>query len=303
MNGADPCVLTPGNFDGVHVGHQALARATCERAKAEGWRSVAMFFDPHPTRFFAPERAPAELTSPTRRAELLRGYGIDSVDIRAFDAAFAEQSPEDFVRNVIVGAHSARAVVIGHDFRFGKGRAGDAAYLEKLGQAHGFDVRVVQAVELDGVVSSTRVREAIGAGAVEVAATLLGRPYETGGTVVQGDQRGRTIGFPTANLEVGGLAPADGVYAVVVNTGDAKVFGVANVGVRPTFNAGRSVEIHLLDFDGDLYGVELRVGWLARLRGEQKFSGIDALVQQLHRDVAKGREVASVTPKEVLAWI
>lgn len=305
-----PAVLTPGNFDGVHLGHQALVRAARERADAEGWRAVAMFFDPHPTAFFRPEAAPPLLTQPARRAELLRARGADAVDVRTFDAAFAAQSPEAFVEDVLVGEHRVRAIVCGPDFRFGAKRAGDVSVLRRLGEAHGFDVRVVDPVrEAGGVVSSTRVRGLIGEGEVAAASALLDRYHDVTGVVVEGDRRGRTIGFPTANLAGPedsplGMVPADGVYAVIARADDGPPLrGVANIGVRPTFEAGRSLEVHLLDFEGDLYGRRLRVAFVARLRGERKFDGVDALVAQLGRDVEEGRAALDAADEGRLEWI
>ncbi|MBX3247129.1 MAG: bifunctional riboflavin kinase/FAD synthetase [Myxococcales bacterium] len=306
-----PSVLTPGNFDGVHLGHRALVRAVCEGARARGVEGRAMFFDPHPAAHFRPEDAPLQLTSVARRSDLLRRVGIDTVDVRRFDEAFAAQSPIDFVQDVLVRDHGVREVVVGPDFRFGRERAGDLATLRALGREHGFDVTVVDPVVAEGgVVSSTRVRAALAEGDVALAAALLGRFHDVDGVVSPGDRRGRTIGFPTANLQVETALPADGVYAVacrVVADGDVggheKLLGVANLGVRPTFGAGRSVEVHLLDFDGDLYGRALRVAFVARLRGEVRFDGIDALVAQLGRDVAAGRESLTRADPELLAWM
>ncbi len=296
-------VLTPGNFDGVHRGHQALVTAARERANAEGWRAVGMFFDPHPAAYFAPDKAPPLLTSPTRRIELLRAYGLDDVDVRRFDAAFAALSAEDFVRDVLVGVHRIGAIVVGPDFRFGRGRTGNLDLLTAMGEHLGFDVRVVPSVLVGGeVVSSTRVRGLVADGHVAEVVPLLGRPHESEGRVVRGDGRGRTIGFPTANLHLRGLAPADGVYAVAVRLGNGSVthHGVANVGVRPTFQAGRSVEVHLFDVNEDLYGQTLRVAWRQRLRSEQKFANLEALIAQLQRDVEAGRRIAE---ERELAWI
>ncbi len=296
-------VLTPGNFDGVHRGHQALVNAARRRADANGWRAVGMFFDPHPAAYFAPDRAPPLLTSPLRRVELLRAYGLDEVDVRRFDATFAAQSAEDFVRQVLVQDHRVGAVVVGPDFRFGRGRAGDQELLSLLGRRLGFEVQVVPAVEVDGdVVSSTRARRLVTEGRMGEVAALLGRPHETEGEVVRGDGRGRRIGFPTANLRLTGLAPADGVYAVAARVRGRKdtLRGVANVGTRPTFDAGRSIEVHLFDVNEDLYDEVLQVAWIERLRPEQKFASVEALLAQLARDVEAGRRIAE---ERELSWI
>lgn len=301
-----PSVLTPGNFDGVHLGHQALVRAVCEGARARGAEARAMFFDPHPTAFFTPEAAPSQLTNVARRTELLRRVGIERVDVRRFDEDFAAQSPVAFVRDVLVRDHAVCELVVGPDFRFGRDRAGDLASLRALGRDHGFEVTVVDPVVVEGdVVSSTRIRGALAEGEVALAATLLGRFHDVDGVVVEGDRRGRTLGFPTANLRVEMALPADGVYAVAcrVEGGNAPLLGVANLGVRPTFGAGRSVEVHLLDFAGDLYGHTLRIAFVARLRGEVRFDGIDALVAQLGRDVVAGREALSQADPELLEWM
>lgn len=299
-------VLTPGNFDGVHLGHRALVRAAREGADRRGCRAVAMFFDPHPVCFFRPESPLPQLTSVTRRRELLARAGADEVDVRTFDADFAALSPGDFVRDVLVGPHQVCEVVVGADFRFGRGRAGDVDTLRALGRAHGFEVTIVAPVDHDGaVVSSTRVRGLLAEGRVREAARLLGRFHDVDATVVTGDRRGRTIGFPTANLSVHGMVPNDGVYAVLARIDDEPELrrGVANLGNRPTFDAGRSVEVHLLEFAGDLYGRALRVAFVERLRGEVRFAGVEALVAQLNADVVAGRAALDAAEPELVAWM
>ena len=280
-------VVTPGNHDGVHLGHRALLAA----ARELGAHVTALTFDPHPAMVLAPSKAPPLLTTPARRAALLKKLGADAVEILAFDEELAAMRPEEFVRRVIGERLHASGVVVGPDFRFGKGRAGDVDTLRALGSERGFEVRTVGPVHLDGdVVSSTRIRKRVALGDVEGATRLLGRVHDVGGTVVQGDQRGRTIGFPTANLDCESvLLPADGVYAVVMRVGETLHRGVANLGVRPTFAAGRSVEAHLFDFDADIYGATARVGFVQRIRGEQKFSGLDALKAQIALDADAAR--------------
>lgn len=309
-----PSVVTPGNHDGVHLGHRALVSAA--RAIADGSREplrvVALTFDPHPLQFIAPERGPKLLTTVERRAELLRGAGADGVYVQAFDRQFSQLTPEQFVSEVLVGRLGARGVVVGPDFRFGAGRAGDVALLEQLGESHGFCVSTVGPVRYDGeLVSSSNVRAALVRGDVERAAQMLTRVHDLTRRVVQGHQRGRTIGFPTANLELEGLlAPADGVYAVSVRVldgeptlGAQRYQGVANLGVRPTVQGGRSLEVHLLDFSGDLYGRTLRIGFVARLRGETKFPDLAALRAQIARDVEAGRAALSACEPRLMAWI
>ena len=317
MSSPRPSVVTPGNHDGVHLGHRALVAAARQLAAEHGARVLPMFFDPHPTAFFRPDAAPALLTSPARRIALLRKAGADDVAVETFDEAFANQSPEAFVRDVLVGRYAARGVVVGPDFQFGKGRAGDVEVLRTLGDSLGFSVTVVPPVEVGAdVVSSTRIRSVLTQGDVAAATALLGRVHDVRGVVVEGHRRGRTIGFPTANLDCEPvLLPADGVYAVVARVLDGSpvddsetrlLRGVANLGVRPTMQAGRSVEVHFFDFDADLYGKALRVGFCARLRAEKKFDGLDALKAQIARDADAARTVlATVTsgPKGPLSWI
>jgi riboflavin kinase/FMN adenylyltransferase len=317
-----PSVVTPGNHDGVHRGHRALidnARRVALRSDSP-LRVAALTFDPHPLHFVAPDRAPPLLTTPERRAQLLRGAGADSVCVRAFDAAFAALSPEAFVDEVLMGELGARAVVVGTDFRFGAQRAGDVELLHTLGAQRGLQVVTVSPVTLDGqLVSSSQVRAALAQGDVGLAARMLTRVHDFTRRVMHGDGRGRTIGFPTANLELEGLMPpADGVYAVSVRILDdepsaselegappaeGRLIGVANLGVRPTLGAGRSMEVHLLDYASDLYGRRLRVGFVARLRGEQKFAGVDALRAQIARDVEAGRKAVAECDQGLIAWI
>jgi len=313
-NEKPPSVVTPGNHDGVHLGHRALVAAARSAASAAPTplRVIALTFDPHPLHFIAPDRAPPLLTTLPRRAELLRAAGADDVVVQTFDRAFSLLSPQEFVEQVLVAGLGARAVVVGPDFRFGAGRAGDIALLASLGAPHGMTVSTVSPVTLDGeLVSSSHVRAALVRGDVERAARMLTRVHELTRKVVQGHQRGRTIGFPTANLELEGLlAPADGVYAVSVRILDGepslaerRYQGVANLGVRPTVNGGRSLEVHLLDFAGDLYGRTLRVGFVARVRSEMKFPDLAALKAQIARDVETGRRALEACDTRLLAWI
>lgn len=293
----------------MHRGHRALVDAAVAHARPLGLRVVALTFDPHPLHLLAKERAPARLTTNARRIELLRGAGCDDVHVATFDAAFAAQSPEAFIDEVLVHTLAARAVVLGPDFRFGAKRAGDLALLQRLAQARDFEVLPVAPLCEGGVpISSSRVRSALLDGDVASATALLGRVHDVDGEVILGDQRGRTLGFPTANLrpsEV--LLPADGVYAVVARRlADASapvLGGVANLGVRPTVGAGRSVEVHLFDWSGDLYGVQLRVGFVARLREERRFGGLDALTAQIAKDAAEARANVAGREQELGRWL
>lgn len=242
------------------------------------------------------------MTTIARRTELFAALGAD-VHVARFDREFAAQTADEFVANVLVRDLAARRIVVGPDFHFGRGRAGDPELLRLLGERHGFEVDIVPPVVAEGdVVSSTRIRAALIAGDVALAARLLARPHDVDGTVVRGDQRGRSIGVPTANLDLNDpvLLPADGVYAIVGRElgRDETLRGVANLGVRPTFAAGRSVEAHFFDFDRDLYDRRVRVAFVARLRSERKFDGIGALKAQIAKDV----EDARAALEELPAW-
>jgi len=300
---APPTAITIGNLDGVHLGHRSLVARTCNLAERSGLRSAALFFDPHPIEFFSGDRPQGRLTTVTRRRELLGGLGVSEVIVAAFDRAFSNQSPEEFFDRVLIEEAGTRELVVGPDFAFGKGRAGNIDTLRELGETRGIGVHVVDPVH-DGSerVSSTLVRGALAAGDTETATRLLGRLHDVDGRVVHGDHRARMIGFRTANLDCDPvLMPADGVYAVFVQgrTWEHARWGVANLGVRPTFAAGRSVEAHLLDFEGDLYGSELRVGFHARLRAERRFDGLDALKSQIAADCEAARDELSSASNEL----
>jgi riboflavin kinase/FMN adenylyltransferase len=291
-----------GNFDGVHLGHQAVLRAAASAIPDRPFGVIT--FEPHPREVLQPERAPARLTPLPRKLARLREAGAGFVLVLRFNRELIATPPASFIERIVVERAGARAVAVGRDFRFGHGRAGDGALLERLGAAHGFATHVVDPVTVDGeVCSSTRIRELLGNGRVAEAAALLGRPHAVLGRVVEGDRRGRQIGFPTANLALRGrrpVLPAVGVYAVEVRLrpGDGTLWpGVANLGYRPTF-AGRELrlEVHLLDRGRDLYGHQLEVGFVARLRGELRFDGIEALRAQIARDVAQARAVHGLDP-------
>jgi riboflavin kinase/FMN adenylyltransferase len=294
---AVPCVLVIGNFDGVHRGHQAVLADAAVQARALGVTVCLLTFDPHPGAVVG-KGAPPLLTTLERRAELVGALGVDRVYVRRFDAAFAAWPPERFACDLVARDFEARIVVVGENFRFGAKRAGDLARLRSLGGELGFDVQV-SAVARDaaGPYSSTRAREAVRAGDLGEVRNVLGRPHALSGVVVHGDERGRTIGIPTANLSPPPeLLPPHGVYAVTVDRADAGgtftplASGVTNIGVRPTVGGGRlSVETYLLDFTGDLYDARLRVHLEAVLRAEKKFGSLDELKAQIARDVADAR--------------
>jgi riboflavin kinase/FMN adenylyltransferase len=305
-----PSVVTPGNHDGVHLGHRALIDAAKRTAEAQGWRTLAMCFEPHPTAVLVPERAPVLITDMKRRVELLKGAGCDDVVVLPFDSEFSKMTPDRFVERVLLDACHAKGVVVGPDFHFGHKRSGNLATLRQWGEQKGFTVELVEPVMFKGeAVSSTRLRRILQEdGKVEDAAVMMTRVHETTGRVVQGDQRGREIGFPTANLEAGPLLlPKDGVYAVVARVldeaGAPLLHGVANLGNRPTFEAGRSVEVHLFGFDGDLYEKRLRVGFVARIRGESKFDGLEALREQINRDCDQAKNALQQLSPDLVRWI
>ena len=275
--------IAVGTFDGVHAGHRAVI----------GEADTVVTFEPHPSSVVAPAHMPRLLTPLVVKRDLIASLGVGELIIIRFDAAFAARSASEFVEEVLVGQLGAREVSIGENFRFGAGAQGDAAM---LAADRRFTTRVVALRELDGeIVSSSRIRSLIAAGEVGRAAVLLGDPFELRGEVVSGDRRGRTLGFPTANLvPVEGVAcPGHGVYACLANGVPAAV----SIGVRPTFGSGRHelIEAFLIDFEGDLYGTELRLHFLERLRGERRFETVGALVEAMHDDVAHAREIASAS--------
>lgn len=290
-----PTALAVGVFDGIHAGHRAVLGELTSRARAMGASAGVVTFDPHPLTVVAPERAPSLLTSIDHRIELLAGLGLDLTAVVPFDEATREWNPTRFVSELLAGALRARLVVVGEDFRFGRDRTGHVGLLRELGDQFGFETAVLPLVGGERPISSTSIRAMVASGDVAGAASALGRPHEIWGVVVEGDGRGRTIGVPTANVDVGdGIAvPARGVYAVTAGLdADDHRPGVANVGVRPTFGGEtETVEVHLLDTDADLYGERLRVRFVARLRDEMRFDGVDALVQQIAADIGAARSI------------
>ncbi|WP_421996941.1 bifunctional riboflavin kinase/FAD synthetase [Reyranella sp.] len=280
-------VVALGNFDGVHRGHQALIARAGEEAAARGAPLVALTFEPHPRRFFVPDTGPFRLTLPPAKLRLLAQYGVQAVLAQRFDAAFAGLSPDSFIDDVLLTGLGARHVVCGYDFTFGARRGGNVERLREEGRRKGFGVTVLDPVMREGeIYSSTRIREALRAGWVSEAAELLGHRWEIEGPVELGDQRGRTIGFPTANVGLGEhLRPRFGVYAVRVLRDGQWRAAVANLGRRPTFGKlQENFEVHLFDFAGDLYGQALRVEMVDFIRPEMKFSGLDQLKAQIEAD-------------------
>ena len=293
-------VVTIGAYDGVHRGHQAVIGQVRSLAAELGCRTAVVTFDRHPATVVRPESAPRLITDLEQKLELLAATGVDATVLVTFDERRSQEPAEDFVREVLVRGLRAKRVVVGEDFHFGHHRAGNVALLRAMGAQSDFDVVPVELIPReDGVeepISSTAVRRALAGGEVEVASALLGRPFEVRGSVVTGDQRGRLLGFPTANVEIPNqmCLPADGVYAGWYERPDGSVHATAiNLGRRPTFyeHADHSrLEAHLLDFADDLYGERAHVRFVACLRSERKFDGIDALVAQLKRDIESARQ-------------
>ncbi len=286
-------VLTLGNFDGVHLGHQAIFKKVVERAREIGGTSVAFTFEPHPLKVLAPERSPQLLNTFHGKMRLLEAAGIELVICANFTRVFADQHPEDFARDVLHKQIGVKEVYVGYDYAFGKGREGSIDSLRQMGQRYGFKVGIIEPVQVGRVVvSSSAIRDLISNGRVEEAARLLGRNYAIEGEVVHGSHRGHTLGFPTANLKTANeLIPAFGVYAVLAQVAGRTLKGVASIGIRPTFDNGPvSVEVFLFEFDEDLYGREMEVVFVKRLRGEKKFSNAEALVRQIRTDVQLAQE-------------
>ena len=282
-----PRRVAVGEFDGVHLGHREVIRGA----------DTVLTFEPHPRTVVSPEAAPKLLTPLARKAELIADLGVEELVVIAFDAAFAERSPQSFVSDVLIDALDAREVSVGENFRFGHRAEGD---VELLRASTAFATRVADLVEAGGeIVSSSHVRALVAAGEVAAAGELLVAPFELRGEVVHGDKRGRTLGYPTANLvpDERFVYPGHGVYAAHARVEDGEeLMAAVNVGVRPTFVTGRGllVEAFLLDFDGDIYGRELRLEFLERLRGERRFDSAEALVEQMADDVERSRRAASL---------
>jgi riboflavin kinase/FMN adenylyltransferase len=298
-------VITIGAYDGVHRGHQAVIAQVRNEAARLGCRSIVVTFDRHPASVVRPESAPKLLTDIDQKMAALAATGVDATFVVRFDAEAATEDPAAFVRRVLVDTLRAQLIVVGEDFHFGYKRGGNVALLRELGKEHDFEVVPVQLIARpDGVaepVSSTSIRRALAGGQVEVAANLLGRPFSVSGVVVHGDKRGRTIGFPTANIEVPNAMclPADGVYSGIVQRADGSTYVCAiNLGRRPTFfeHADHSLlEAHLLDFEGDLYGERVSVTFEHFLRSERKFEGLESIKTQLQLDVAAARAAGTTT--------
>lgn len=291
-----PIVIAAGTFDGVHLGHQALIRRAMEEASACGGTAVVMTFDRHPASLLRPEKAPKLLTRNDGKAALLEGMGVPALLLLEFTSDLAGVSARDFIASLVAACSPLHAFCVGRQWTFGKGGEGNVTLLKELGEERSFEVIQIDPVmAADAPISSTRIRKAIASGDFAEASDCLGRPFLLSGTVVSGAGLGSTIGFPTANLSVEGMQlPPDGVYAVRVHREGRVYPGVANIGVRPTVNptsSKRTVEVHLFDWSEDLVGKELSLEFVQFLRGEEKFSGLEALKGQIAKDCERAREI------------
>lgn len=287
------CVATIGNFDGVHLGHQAVLGQLADKASEMGVPSVAIMFEPQPLEYFSPAMIPPRLTRFREKMKALRRYSLDRVLCLSFNRAMAEMAAQQFIDEILVGRLGIRYLVVGDDFRFGKGREGDFALLQQAAEQHGFQVVNMHSFNVDGErVSSTRIRDALAVGDLNKAEKLLGRPYRMCGRVAHGDKRGRQWGFPTANIHLHRKAtPVNGVFAVeMFGVKGEPVSGVANVGTRPTVAGTRTLlEVHLFDFDEEIYGQQVHVNFLYKLRDEERFSSFEELKAQIGRDVEQAK--------------
>ncbi|MBI3044847.1 MAG: bifunctional riboflavin kinase/FAD synthetase [Betaproteobacteria bacterium] len=291
---AAPAALTIGNFDGIHIGHQAMLAELTRAAGRLGLPACVLTFEPHPREFFAPDQAPTRLTSLREKLELLAGCGVDRVHLCRFNYGFAQITAEDFIERIIVCGLGARWVLVGDDFRFGARRAGGLVMLKQAAARLGFEVAALASVMLDGErVSSTTLREALAAGDLERAQRLLGRGYSISGRVVAGDGLGRKLGFPTANVQMKhNRPPLTGIFAVLLHGAAREPLpGVASLGVRPTvkLQGAPVLEVHVPGFDGDLYRRHVRVEFLHKLRDEEKYADLATLTRQIALDVKNAR--------------
>jgi riboflavin kinase/FMN adenylyltransferase len=287
--------VTIGNFDGVHLGHHFIFRRLVAEARREGRPAVAISFDPHPKMVLHPERRPFYLiTTLEEKIRLIAGLGIDAFILIPFSVEYARTTAEEFVRGILWERLGIRRIIIGHDYTFGRGKEGNEAFLIEAGRRLGFEVEVMNAFCVgDIVISSTKIREALLAGEVRFAATLLGRPYNLAGRVISGNQRGVRLGFPTANIAPDKeLVPARGVYAVRVFREGKRHDGILNIGFNPTFADGkRSIEVHIFDFQKDIYGESLEILFIERIRDEVRFESPEKLIAQIGRDIARARKI------------
>lgn len=287
-------ILTMGNFDGIHLGHQALLERAIEDAKSRGGRSVVLTFEPHPLTILAPERAPKLILSHKDKMRLLQSFGVDVVVIQEFNAAFANVEAQDFVRNCLINQLRLHKIWVGRDVRFGKRRKGRVEDLILWSAEGGFEVGIVEPIKLGDVrVSSSRIRQMIEIGDVAEAGRFLGRYHFVSGRVASGHRRGRQLGFPTANISPRTeVLPLDGIYATLLEVGGRQWKSVTNIGVNPTFGAGpKTIETYIFDFNEDLYGESVRLFFVSRIRDEKKFASADLLVEQMKEDVLSAQRI------------
>ncbi len=287
-------VITLGNFDGLHKGHQELIRMVIRRAQETGGKSLVVTFRPHPLKILAPEKCPPLISIYEEKIKLIKKLGIDVLVKIPFTKEFASMTPRDFVKNILSDLLGAKEIFVGYNYRFGKGREGTIESLKAFGREFGFVVQEVEQVSINGeTISSTKIRDLLKEGDVEHAARLLGRHYAITGVVIKGDGRGRTIGFPTANIAPKhSIMPANGVYAVKISARDKCYDGVANVGLRPTFDQKDfTLEAHIFDFNEDLYGEEISICFIRRIREEKKFLNVEALIKQINADIETAKNI------------
>ncbi|HEV8341650.1 MAG TPA: bifunctional riboflavin kinase/FAD synthetase [Candidatus Binatia bacterium] len=297
----DP-ILTMGNFDGVHLGHQALLSRIVKEARERKGSSTVLTFEPHPLKILAPNRAPRLILAHKDKMRLLQSLGIDVVIIQTFNSAFANLEAEEFVRRYLVNRIKVRKIWVGKDLRFGKARKGRVEDLIRWGKETGFEVGIIEPIQVEGErISSSRIRELLLKGEVHEAERFLGRYHFISGRVVRGHQRGRQLGFPTANImSQTEVLPADGIYATLLESDGRRWPSVSNIGINPTFGSGpRTIESYLFEFSGDLYGQTVRLFFVKRIREEKKFSSAEVLVEQMKKDVASAQEILSqLRPQE-----
>ncbi|GJL78664.1 MAG: riboflavin biosynthesis protein [Nitrospinaceae bacterium] len=287
-------VVAIGNFDGVHMGHQIIFRQTAELAREREGTSIVFTFEPHPLKIIAPERVPPLLTTFRQKMELIEGCGIDQVICADFNRQFADQRPRDFAKDILVDLIGVQEIVVGFDYAFGRGREGTISYLKKMGEEFDFKIHVVEPIKLNGhLVSSSHVRELIEEGNVKAAREFLGRNYSIRGPVVHGHHTGQVIGFPTANLDTAKVQiPGTGVYAVQIMYEGRTHQGAVNIGFNPTFNRDRlSVEVHIFDFHQNIYGKEVEVMFVDRIRSEMAFRSAEELVVQIKKDIQTAKAI------------
>jgi riboflavin kinase/FMN adenylyltransferase len=286
--------ITIGNFDGVHKGHQTLFLRVKQWAEELNGESVVVTFDPHPLEVLFPQKAPSFITSHRQKLDLIASCGIDAAIVIPFDHEFARMSAREFVEIVLVEKIGTRAIVVGHDYRFGHSREGDIPFLKQLGEQYGFEVEIISGIKMnDTVVSSTTIRQMIMNGNIKEANKLLGRYFQVSGTVIAGRKRGASLGFPTANIRMPPLtSPRTGVYVVEAEVDGKRYGGAANLGYNPTFgDADLSLEAHLFDFDRDIYGEPITIRFIDRLRDERRFSSPDELALQIRKDVDTAKKI------------